>query len=74
VAEERIFSMSMYLSEEALYKAKSEYYQEIYEEAQEEIKKLKNQLRETKDKLYDKNRAINQMRDEDFNRVDFGRE
>ena len=72
--EERTFSMSMYLSEEALYKDKAKYYQELYKEAQEEIKKLKRQLREAKDKLYDKNRAINQMRDEDFNRVDFGRE
>lgn len=47
-------------------------YRSKYNEALKEIKRLKKELREAKNKLYRKSRTINKMRDEDFDRVDFG--
>jgi len=44
------------------------------EEANKEILRLKIELRKAKDKLYDKSRDINRMRDDDFNTVNFDRD
>jgi len=37
-----------------------------------EVSRLKRELRDAKNKLYTKNRTINKMKDDDFNKVDLG--
>ena len=44
------------------------------EEANKEILRLKIELRKAKDKIYEKNRAINHMKEDEFNTVHFDRE
>jgi len=48
--------------------------EEQLEEANKEILRLKIELRKAKDKIYEKNRAINHMKEDEFNTVHFDRE
>ena len=55
----------------AIYVNNVEPIEEQLEEAKQEILRLKIELRKAKNKLYDKNRTINRMRDDEFNTVHF---